>query len=256
MARSRFWRVPTVVFGDTPEEPPAVIPFDTTKIALVKRGHGILVGGYEEAKQCAIVTHLGVVLVVDKSASQIEVQWKQKVLILRPHATGAVHWKKTEVFNFEPNVAKRYLLDAIFAEEYGTLEWKNKRKNEVTNTLVKGNEEIEEPEWILEKRKAFPKSGFVYLIEIKDCFKFQGSKSLPGNSPFFIRSKVSNIQVRHAAWFTDYRYAESDLQARFHESRFDGELMYLSSGDIRRVKEFGQQVDLLNQRLDKIEDYE
>lgn len=233
--------------------PSAVLTIDVSKITLIKRGHGILLGDYEDIRKCAIVTHIGVVISIDSDRSQIEVQWKLKELILRPHATGAVYWEKKDVFNFEPNVAKRYMLDAIFAEEYGTLEWKNKRKNKITNTLIKQNEKIEEPSWILEKRNAFPKSGFVYLIEIGDCFKFQGSKSLPDNSPFFVRSKASNIQVRHAAWYTDYRYAESDLQARFHENRFDGELMYLSTGDIRRIKESGQLVDLVNQRLDQIE---
>ena len=253
MARSRFWRLPAVVFGDATEELPAVVPFDTTKIALVKRGHGILVGSYDEAKQCAIVTHIGVVLVVDESASQIEIKWKQKELILRPHSNGAVHWIKNVIFNFEPNVAKRYLFDAIFAEEYGTLEWKDRHRNIFLKTSVKSDEKSGEPDWISEKRKPFPKSGFVYLIQISNYFKFQGSKSLPDNSPFFARSKVATSQVRHAAWFTDYRYAESDLQARFHENRFDGELMYLSTGDVRRVKEFGQPVDLVNQRLDQIE---
>ena len=157
MAKSRFWRFSAEVLGVKSVAPSAVLTIDVSKITLIKRGHGILLGDYEDIRKCAIVTHIGVVISIDSDRSQIEVQWKLKELILRPHATGAVYWEKKDVFNFEPNVAKRYMLDAIFAEEYGTLEWKNKRNNKITNTLIKQNEKIEEPSWILEKRNAFPK---------------------------------------------------------------------------------------------------
>lgn len=243
MARSRFWRVPTVVFGDAPEEPPVVIPFDTTKIALVKRGHGILVGGYEEAKQCAIVTHLGVVLVVDKSASQIEVQWKQKVLILRPHATGAVHWKKNDVFNFEPNVAKRYLFKSIFAEEYNSVGWSD---DSIQQGIAKANEStkaIEQDDWVEAKRTKFPKSGFVYLIKKVNFYKFQGSKELPHKSPFFLAAKSENLEIVNVAWFTDFKYAESELQSKFLEQRFDGEYLYLSRDDVQTIRASGISVN-------------
>ena len=243
MAKSRFWRVPAVVFGDVTEELPAVIPFDTTKIALVKRGHGILVGSYDEAKQCAIVTHIGVVLVVDESASQIEVQWKQKVLILRPHATGAVHWRKNDVFNFEPNVAKRYLFKSIFAEEYNSVGWSDDAIKQGIAIANESNRAIEQDKWVEVKRTKFPKSGFVYLIKKANFYKFQGSKELPHRSPFFLAAKSEKLEIVNVAWFTDFKYAESELQSKFLEHRFDGEYLYLSRDDVQTIRALGVSVN-------------
>jgi hypothetical protein len=250
VARSKFWRLPAFVFGDATEELPAVIPFDSTKIALVKRGHGILVGSYEEAKQCASTTHIGIVLVVDKNASQIEVQWKKKELILRPHASGAVHWKKDDVFNFEPNVAKRYLFKSIFAEEYNSVGWSDdsiKHGIAIANEL---NKAIAQDEWVEVKRTRFPKSGFVYLIKKANFYKFQGSKELPHKSPFFLAAKSEKLEIVNVAWFTDFKYAESDLQSKFHEHRFDGEYLHLSEGDIQTIRALGVLVNKSTLRID------
>jgi hypothetical protein len=50
------------------------------------------------------------------------------------------------------------------------------------------------------------------------------------------------IEIIHTAWFNDYRYAENDLQSRFYENRFDGELLYLDVNEIRKVKAIGEGV--------------
>jgi hypothetical protein len=250
VAKSRFWRFPGEIMGAGSIEHSTVITVDVSKIALIKRGHGTIVGNYEDARKCAIVTHIGVVIAIDRKSSQIEVQWKRKEIILRPHANGAVHWKTNDVFNFEPNVAKRYLFDSMFAEEYSSVDWS---AGSVKQNIVKSEEThqvIDVFDWVEVKRKKFPKSGFVYLVKKANFYKFQGSKELPHRSPFFLAASSEHLEIINVAWFTDFRYAESDLQSKFHEHRFDGEYLHLSENDIQSIKDAGVLVNKLTLTID------
>ena len=243
MAKSRFWRVSADFLGAGSAHPPAVITVEASRSKDFKCGHGILVGDFEDARKCAIVTYIGVVLATDKHSSQIDVHWKKKEIILRPHASGAVNWKKKDVFNFEPNVAKRYLFKSIFAEEFSSVDW---GKNSVKRKIVKSREVtkfIDENDWVEVKRTKFPKSGFVCLIKKDNFYKFQCSRELPNKSPFFLSARTEGIEIINVAWFTDFKYAESDLQSRFHEHRFDGEYLYLSENDIQWIKDTGVMVN-------------
>jgi hypothetical protein len=250
VAKSRFWRFSAEVLGVKSVAPSAVLTIDVSKITLIKRGHGILLGDYEDIRKCAIVTHIGVVISIDSDRSQIEVQWKLKELILRPHATGVVHWKKNDVFNFEPNVAKRYLFKSIFAEEYNSVGWSDDSIKQSIAIANESNKAIEQDEWVEVKRKKFPKSGFVYLIKKANFYKFQGSKELPHKSPFFLAAKSENLEIVNVAWFTDFKYAESDLQSKFHEHRFDGEYLYLSGDDVQKIRASGVLVNKSSLKID------
>ena len=116
-----------------------------------------------------------------------------------------------------------------------------------SDTLFRAQSDLVEPEWLVKKRTLFSKSGFVYLLKINDYFKFQGSKFLPSESPFFILNRDQEIEIVHTAWFTDYRFAENDLQSRFYENRFDGELLYLDANEIRKIKGIGENVAVVRE---------
>ena len=45
------------------------------------------------------------------------------------------------------------------------------------------------------------------------------------------------------AWFTDFKYAESELQSKFLEHRFDGEYLYLSRDDVQTIRALGVSVN-------------
>jgi hypothetical protein len=52
------------------------------------------------------------------------------------------------------------------------------------------------------------------------------------------------------AWFTDFKYAESDLQSKFHEHRFDGEYLYLSGDDVQKIRALGVLVNKSSLKID------
>ena len=287
MTSSAFWRVTANTFakvsGDGSSAPPDGFAINSDIVRKIRAGNGLLLGDFDESQNCAVVSFLGVVTEVIKEKSLVQVRWREKRLVLRPHANGAVHWKRERTFNFAREVSERYLLNSIFAEEFQTVNWnsefgpsksqtiKQKSKKFQSQTTKAGSQEpnniglittdlassfsatkiaafAQEPEWVLKKRMTFPKSGFVYLIQTINGFKFQPSKSLPKWSMFFQLNVRNDVKLVHVAWFPDYIFAESDLQARFHKNRYDGELLRLSEDEIRQVKTLGELIhcDLLD----------
>lgn len=280
MTYSAFWRVSARALAEESDTPPDDIAFDESLVRKIRVGNGFLLGDFDESENCAVVSFIGVVTAVTKDKSLIHVRWREKRLVLRPHPTGVRYWKRDRVFNFAREVSDRYLLGSIFAEEFQTVDWdselvkrhsrEHKSKTALSQTTKKLNQGInhvvsttldsseylpstgfahfeQEPEWVLKKRATHHKSGFVYLIQTVNGFKFQSSKSLPKWSLFFKFKVNFDVKLVHAAWFPDYIFAENELQARFHKNRYDGELLRLSEDQIRQIKAIGESIqrDLL-----------
>ena len=270
MAKPVFWRlsIECIDRHSIESEKEVLIKFvGHDNISKMRSGNGLLIGDLDESKKFAIVEYVGVVSNIDIDASLLKVVIRRKSIVLRPHPSGVVHWKEKHSFKFDPVVSTRYLFESIFAEEFETSTWNidfnysargderpspsqtNSPESDFFTSEATKSESLLleesvrfEPGWLIKKRTQFPKGGFVYLLKINDYFKFQASRFLPSESQFFIVNLEQKLKIIHAAWFNDYRYAENDLQARFYENRFDGELLYLDANEIRKVKAIGEAV--------------
>ena len=287
MARSTFWRLPGHYIGSLADEMPSEVllsSFGDSNIGKIRPRNGLIVGDLEQSEKFAIVALIGVVQKVDVDNQRLQVHWVKKNLILRPNPSGIVHWRRQKSFNFAPEVAQRYLFKSIFAEELESVNWgtdfglspnlndsKRERLNKrsylpsseginysnksIRSDLFLVEDEIfpvVEPFWLKEKSASFPKSGFVYLIQIKDYFKFQSSRFLPYKSNFFNSVRDQEFKIVHAAWFADYKHAERDLQLKYNEHRFDGEFLYLNTDEIRKVKAFGESIGETLLKIDRL----
>ncbi len=125
MASSGFWRLSlgqTLRFKGVPSEVQR-LPRAYGMREKVRAGHGLLVGDLNEVSQCGDVRWLASIEGVDLESETFKLIWRPAEITLKPTASGASFWRRKPWFGFAPDVADRYMLDALFADVFDDESW-------------------------------------------------------------------------------------------------------------------------------------
>lgn len=134
-------------------------------------------------------------------------------------------------FAFAKDVAVRYALDDLFAEqfpEYVDLDFGSAPRLE-----------SQAP-----RPSASPTGGYVYVIRSPHGFKIGKTVNLKQRTRLFEVKLPFENSLEHYAWLDDYTHAERTFHVRFHDKRLEGERFDLSASDLAEIKRHGRPVNL------------
>ncbi len=197
-----------------------------------KPRHGVLLAAWDSAAQLGRVTSLGVLRRISPDFASAQIDWKEGDISLRPNAAGRRWWTQAKpYFAFAKDVAVRYALDDLFAEqfpEYVDLDFGSAPRRE-----------SQAP-----RPSASPTGGYVYVIRSPHGFKIGKTVNLRQRTRLFEVKLPFENSLEHYAWFDDYTHAERSFHVRFHDKRLEGEWFDLSAADLAEIKRHGSPVKL------------
>lgn len=249
MASSGFWRLSldqTLRFKGVPAEVQK-LPRTFGMREKVRAGHGLLVGDLNEDSRCGDVRWLASFEGVDLESETFKLNWRPAEITLKPTASGASIWRRKPWFGFAPDVADRYMLDALFADVFDDESWSTTlTRVDLTETGLEsvageiGKPIEEHGVFKIAKPSRRPRVGYVYLVWSQHGFKIGKSVNVKQRTKLFSVKLPFDIRVEHYAKFSDYTQAEQTLHQHFHSQRLDGEWFELSAADISLIKSFGE----------------
>jgi hypothetical protein len=197
-----------------------------------KPRHGVLLAAWDSAAQLGRVTCLGVLRRVSQDFASALIDWKAVDISLRPNVAGRRWWTQAKpYFAFAKDVAVRYALDDLFAEqfpEYVDLDFGSAPRLE-----------SQAP-----RPSASPTGGYVYVIRSPHGFKIGKTVNLKQRTRLFEVKLPFENSLEHYAWLDDYTHAERTFHVRFHDKRLEGERFDLSASDLAEIKRHGRPVNL------------
>jgi hypothetical protein len=249
MAASDFWRIATselLMFRGVPAEVQRLSP-DSGSLAKVRSGHGLLAGAFNEETGCGEVNWIASIEDIDQASTSMKLNWRNADITLKPTGSGAVQWRKRQWFGFDPDVADRYMLDALFADVFDDESWRNaqQRVDLVADPDAEagswdGAPIAEHSVFKITKPSRRPRVGYVYLVRSEHGIKIGKSVNVKHRTRLFSVKLPFPIKVDHYAKFSDYTQAERTLHVHFHSQRLDGEWFNLSEADVELIKTFGE----------------
>ena len=219
--------------------------------AIINRlslGNGILVGTLDDTSGCAHVDWVGVAKELTPDGAGIEVVWRNADFTLKPTPAGQVYWRKSDWFNFAPEVAERYMLDAIFTDIFDDFDWtKSSRATSLAvpaskqhvSTLEQTQNNAALGDLSPAPQSLNPTPGYVYLIWSQYGYKIGKAVNVKSRTKLFEVKLPFPIRVEHYAFFEDYTQAERTLHKHFHDKRLEGEWFSLAEADVALIKSLG-----------------
>lgn len=197
-----------------------------------KPRHGVLLASWDAGAQLGRVTSLGVIRRIAPDFVSAEIDWKDADISLRPNPTGCRWWTQSKpYFAFAKDVAVRYALDDLFAEnfpEYVDLDFGTSPRSASS----------------IPRSSASPTGGYIYVIRSPHGFKIGKTVNLKQRTRLFEVKLPFKNSLEHYAWFDDYTHAERSFHLRFHEKRLEGEWFDLAPADLAEIKRQGIPVAL------------
>ncbi|MHA6879197.1 GIY-YIG nuclease family protein [Ralstonia pseudosolanacearum] len=197
-------------------------------MATLKPRMGIVVANWDSARQLGCASRFGIVF--GHSSEGVKVRWAATDTTYRPNPNGRRYWvQEKPFFGFAPDVVRRYMLAAAFAEHF-----LDDIVFDVTPRVSKVSERLP---------SANPTGGYVYLVKSKYGIKIGKSVNVKSRTRLFEVKLPFPISVEHYAWFDDYSHAERELHAAYHAKRLEGEWFDLSAEDVAHIKTLGTPVE-------------
>ena len=227
---SIYWRLRIeneAAFRDMVSSSTAICP-DTDFLLKVSRGHGICLASYDHATACGTVRALGIVTGSDPTNSRLRVTWQETNITLKPRGQGQRYWTDRPYFGFAKTVVDRYMLAALFAENFPEL-GQDAGTREVSDAATGSG---------TARRLAMDSGengGFVYLIKSPYGYKIGKSKNMKQRSQLFSVKLPFPIEIVHFGWFADYSAAEARYHRTYAHKRLEGEWFNLNEGDISAI---------------------
>jgi len=249
MASSDFWRIDPselLMFHGVPAEVQRLLP-EYGSQDKVRRGHGLLAGLFNDETGCGEVRWIASIEDIDQGSKSIKLNWRNADITLKPTGSGAVNWRKRAWFGFAPDVAERYMLDALFADVFDDESWRTTQHR--TDLVADPDAEAgswdgapipEHPIFRITKPSKRSRVGYVYLVWSEHGIKIGKSVNVKQRTRLFSVKLPFPIKVEHYAKFSDYSQAERTLHEHFHSQRLDGEWFNLSDADVELIKTFGE----------------
>jgi len=249
MSSSDFWRIAPselLMFKGVPAEVQRLLPKYGNQ-GKVRRGHGLLAGTFNNDTRCGEVRWIASIEDIDRNSMSMKLNWRNADITLKPTGIGAVNWRKRIWFGFAPDVAERYMLDALFADVFDDEGWRlvQHRADLVADPDAEagswdGAPIAEHPVFQITKPSKRSRVGYVYLVWSKHGIKIGKSVNVKQRTRLFSVKLPFPIKVEHYAKFSDYSQAERTLHKHFHSQRLDGEWFDLSAADVELIKTFGE----------------
>jgi len=228
--------------------PTAVQNVDSSVSSRLSTGSGIIVGALDDTSGCAHIDWVGVIGEIALDGAETHVVWRNADFTLKPTPAGQVYWRKSDWFNFAPEVAERYMLDAIFTDVFDDFDWAKSRRTAPLAAPVQRHHEF-----ILESgphnkalgdltpasKSISPTPGYVYLIWSQYGYKIGKAVNVKSRTKLFEVKLPFPIRVEHYAFFDDYTQAERTLHNHFHDKRLEGEWFTLTESDVALIKSLG-----------------
>lgn len=228
--------------------PSAAQTVDGSVSSRLATGNGIIVGALDDVSGCAHIDWVGVVSGIPLDGAGIQVVWRNADFTLKPTPAGQVYWRKFDWFNFAPEVAERYMLDAIFTDIFDDFDWaKSRRMTPLAVPAQRHNEPILEQaqsdealgDLLPASRSLNPTPGYVYLIWSQYGYKIGKAVNVKSRTKLFEVRLPFPIRVEHYAFFNDYTQAERTLHNHFQDKRLEGEWFRLTEADVALIKSLG-----------------
>lgn len=248
MSASDFWRIAPselLMFRGVPADIQRLSPKYGNQ-DKPRRGHGLLAGSFNTETRCGEVGWIASIEDIDRNLNSMKLNWRNADITLKPTGTGAVNWQKRVWFGFDPKVAERYMLDALFADVFDDESWRSTqhRADLVADPDAEagswdGAPIAEHPVFQITNPSKRGRVGYVYLVGSQHGIKIGKSVNVKQRTRLFSVKLPFPITVEHYAKFSDYSQAERTLHKHFHSQRLDGEWFDLSPADVELIKTFG-----------------
>ena len=199
-------------------------------IQKIRPRHGITLASWDNELLLGRVHALGVVRKVERTHPSAEIDWRPVEIDFRPSPTGRKWWTQAKpFFGYAKGVAERYLLEALFAEqfpEFAVLDF---------GAPPHATDRESRP-------SSSPTGGYVYVIRSKLGFKIGKTVNVRSRTRLFAVRLPFPTSIEHYAWFEDYTHAERSFHLRYHTKRLEGEWFDLSESDLDAIKSEGQRI--------------
>lgn len=192
-------------------------------LSKVRRGNFVLAARFNHAVRLGEVRAIGHIL---RATERVEVEWRRVELDLRPTANGAPFWRKDH-FKFAPNVAKRYMLEAICAEHFPEAS---------SAHFIKGTPLSGESISPTGLASGAVDAGHIYVIRSPYGYKIGKTRTLRDRTRLFAVKLPFPIDVVMTGWFADYSLAERNFHRQFADKRLEGEWFDLTDSDLELLR--------------------
>jgi hypothetical protein len=223
-----FWRVATINEPDTQRMlSQSVLDGRPSLIQKLRPDHGLLLSDWDADNEVGHVIALGIVRSVNVIDAAASVVWCRSSITLRPNPSGRRYWRDNPHFRFADDVAVRYMLEDLFAENFPP---------EDEGSASMPTEGPRSPD--------SPTPGFVYVLRSGHGYKIGKTINLKARTQMFAVKLPFPTTLEHYAWFDDYSKAESDFHAQFANKRLEGEWFDLSCADLTKIRKHGTPIQV------------